>query len=58
LGFLTRSIRQQETQRVGRDPVASQPWLDTADRNIGFTRRQALERGMRRLVASTLIGTS
>jgi hypothetical protein len=43
---------------LGRDPAAYQAWLDQADPRIGFTRRQALERGMRRLVASTLLGSA
>jgi hypothetical protein len=33
-----------------------QGWLDTFDPGIGFTHRQALERGMTRLVASALLG--
>lgn len=40
---------------LGREPAAYQAWLDTTDPNIGFTRRRALERGIRRLVASTLL---
>lgn len=40
---------------LGRPPADFQPWLDRLDPNIGFTRRQALERGMRHLVGSTLL---
>ena len=43
---------------LGRDPSAFSAWLDQLDPMIGFTRRQALERGMLRLVASTLLGVS
>jgi hypothetical protein len=32
-----------------------QPWLDAFNPGIGFTHRQALERGMRRLVGSALL---
>jgi hypothetical protein len=41
---------------LGRPSSEFQAWLDLPDPNIGFTRRQALERGMRHLVASTLVG--
>ncbi len=43
---------------LGRDPSGFQPWLDMPDPNIGFTRRHALERGMRHLVASTLVSAT
>jgi hypothetical protein len=45
----------EQWNMLGRDPTAFQPWLDTPDPNIGFTRRRALERGMRHIVASTLM---
>jgi hypothetical protein len=41
---------------AGRAPDGFQAWLDTFDPGIGFTHRQALERGMTRLVASVLTG--
>lgn len=48
----------EQWNTLGRDPGGFQPWLDELDRNIGFTRRWALERGMRHLVASTLVSAT
>jgi hypothetical protein len=48
----------EQWNTLGREPSAYQAWLDTPDANIGFTRRQALERGMRHHVASTLLAAS
>ena len=48
----------EQWSTLGRDPSAFPAWLDQLDPLIGFTRSQALERGMPRLVASTLLGAS
>jgi len=45
----------EQWNTLGRDPAGYQAWLDTPDPNIGFSRRRALDRGMRHLVASTLM---
>ena len=48
----------EQWNALGRAPSAYQAWLDATDPNIGFTRRRALERGMRHLVASTLLAAT
>ena len=48
----------EQWSALGRDPSAFPAWMDQLDPLIGFTHRQALERGMLRLVASTLLGAS
>lgn len=45
----------EQWNALGRPADRFQPWLDTPDPNIGFTRRRALERGMRHLVASAFL---
>ncbi len=47
----------EQWNALGRRSSEYQDWLDLPDPNIGFTRRQALERGMRHLVASALLGS-
>ncbi len=46
----------EQWNALGRQSSEYQSWLDILDPQIGFTRRQALERGVRHLVASTLLG--
>jgi hypothetical protein len=47
----------EQWNALGHDPARFQPWLDTFDPGIGFTHRNALERGMSRLVSSALMAT-